>query len=124
MRFIIRWIVTALAVAVAAWLLPGIYIVGVQAWIGVILTALILSLINMSLKPILQVLSLPVTILTLGIFYLVVNTLMLYLAAWIANGLFGVGFEIASFGSGFLAAIVISIVSAVVNWITGVNRQK
>ena len=73
----------------------------------------------MSVKPILQLLSLPVTVLTLGIFYLVVNTAMLYLAAWLANGLFGVGFTIATFGSGFVAAIVISIVSAIVNGIVG-----
>ena len=51
------------------------------------------------------------TVLTLGIFYLVVNTLLLYIAAWLANGLFGAGFYIASFGSAFVASIVI-IVSA------------
>ena len=66
-----------------------------------------------------QVLSLPVTVLTLGLFYLVVNTAVLYLAAWLANGLFGIGFEIATFGSGFVAAIVISIVSGIVNGIVG-----
>ena len=49
-----------------------------------------------------QVLSLPVTVLTLGIFYLVVNTLMLYIAAWLANGIFQVGFDIVSFGSAFV----------------------
>ncbi len=124
MRFIVRWIVTALAVAAAAWILPGIYVAGAQAWVGVVLTALILALINMSIKPILQVLSLPVTILTLGIFYIVVNTLLLYLAAWIANGLFGVGFQIDGFLNGFLAAIIISIVSTIVNGITGANRVR
>ena len=70
--------------------------------VGIVFFALILSLINMSIKPILQILSLPVTVLTLGIFYLVVNTLLLYIAAWLANGLFGAGFYIASFGSAFV----------------------
>ena len=65
------------------------------------------------------VLSLPISVITLGIFYLVVNTLMLYIAAWLANGLFGAGFYIASFGSAFVASIVISLVSALVNGLIG-----
>lgn len=119
MNFIIRWIVTALAVGAAVWLVPGIEVVDGTAWAGIAIFALVLALINMSIKPILQLLSLPVSVLTLGIFYLVVNTLLLYLAAWLANGLFDVGFSIASFGSAFVASIVISIVSAIVNSIMG-----
>lgn len=120
MNFIIRWIVTAIAVGAAVWIVPGIEIVSTgESWVGIVLFALILSLINMSVKPILQVLSLPVTVLTLGIFYIVVNTLLLYIAAWLANGLFGAGFHIASFGSAFVASIVISIVSALVNGLVG-----
>lgn len=120
MNFIIRWIVTAIAVGAAVWIVPGIEIVSTgESWVGIAFFALILSLINMSVKPILQVLSLPVTVLTLGIFYIVVNTLLLYIAAWLANGLFGAGFYIASFGSTFVASIVISIVSALVNGLVG-----
>ena len=74
---------------------------------------------NISIRPIMQVLSLPVTVLTLGIFYLVVNTLMLYIAAWLANGIFQVGFDIVSFGSAFVASIVISIVSSLMNALVG-----
>ncbi len=124
MSFIIRWIVTALAVAAAVWLVPGIQIIGGDsAWVGVAIFALILSLINMSLKPLLQILSLPITVLTLGIFYLVVNTLLLYIAAWLANSLFGIGFWIEGFGSAFLASIVISIVSAIINAILGPQTE-
>ncbi len=119
MSFILRWIVTAIAVGVAVWLVPGIEVLDSQAWIGVILTALILSLVDIAIKPILQVLSLPITIITLGIFYLVVNTLLLYLAVWIANSIFGIGFDIASFGSGFVASIIISIVSTIANLFIG-----
>ena len=119
MNFFIRWIVTAIAVAAAVWIVPGIEVVGAEAWVGVAFTALVLALINLSVKPLLQLLSLPVTVLTLGIFYLIVNTLLLYLAAWLANGLFGAGFYIASFGSAFVASIVISIVSALVNGLVG-----
>ncbi len=120
MSFLIRWLVTAIAVAAAVWLVPGIEIIGGDsAWIGIAIFALILSLVDISVKPLLQLLSLPITVLTLGIFYLVVNTLLLYLATWLANGLFGVGFWISGFGSAFLASIVISIVSALVNALIG-----
>ena len=115
MEFIIRWIVTAFAAGVAVWLVPGIDVIGTDAWVGLILFALCLALVNMAVKPVLQILSLPITVLTLGIFYLIVNTLMLYLSAWLVNGIFQVNFEIASFGSAFVAAIVISIVSGITN---------
>ncbi len=120
MSFLIRWLVTAIAVAAAVWLVPGIELIGGDsAWIGIVIFALILSLVNISVKPLMQILSLPITVITLGIFYLIVNTIMLYLAAWLANGLFGIGFWISGFGSAFLASIVISIVSAVVNSLIG-----
>lgn len=122
MHFIVRWLVTAVAVAAAVWLVPGIEVVGTtESWVAIAITGLALALIDMSVKPILQVLSLPVTCLTFGIFYLIVNTIMLYLAAWLSNGMFNVGFVIASFGSAFVASIVISIVSAIMNSIVGDN---
>lgn len=120
MNFIIRWLVTAIAVGVAVWLVPGIEVVGgTEAWVGIAIFGLILSLINISIKPLMQVLSLPITVITLGIFYLVVNTFMLYVAAWLANGIFQVGIDIATFGSAFVASIVISIVSGIMNAIVG-----
>lgn len=117
MNFFVRWLVTALAVAVAVWLVPGVGFVdtGSGTAINIIMFAVVLALLDMSIKPILQFLSLPLTVLTLGIFYLIVNTVMIYLASALANGLFGVGFEIASFGSAFVASIVISIVGALLN---------
>ena len=102
MQFIIRWLATAVAVGAAVWLVPGIAVLGTtESWIAVAITGLALSLIDMSIKPLLQLLSLPITCLTFGIFYLVVNTAMLYLAAWLSNGMFNVGFYISSFGSAF-----------------------
>ena len=116
MNFIIRWLVTAIAVGVAVWIVPGMDLLGgTDAWVGIAIFGLILSLINISIKPIMQVLSLPISVITLGIFYLVVNTLMLYVAAWLANGIFQVGIDIATFGSAFVASIVISIVSGIMN---------
>lgn len=122
MNFIARWLVTAVAVGAAVWLVPGIEVIGTtESWVAIVLTGLALALIDMSVKPLLQALSLPITCLTFGIFYLVVNTILLYLAAWLSNGLFNVGFVIASFGSAFVASIVISIVSAIMNGIIGEN---
>lgn len=123
MKLIIHWLVTAIAVSVAISLVPGIAIVGtVETWIATAAFSLALTLINISIKPLMQFLSFPISILTLGLFYLVVNTLMLYLAAGIANGLFQVGFEMSSFGSAFVASIVISIVSAIMNFFVGNNE--
>ncbi len=120
MFFLIRWLVTAIACAAAIWIVPGLT---VQTGItGIIILGLILSLVDIALKPLLQLLSIPITILTLGIFYLVVNTILLYIAAWLSNGLFAVGVGIAGFGSAFLASIIISIVSAIVNSIIGADN--
>ena len=123
MNFIIRWIVTAIACGVAVWIVPGISTVGSDGTIAVIVMALVFSLINVSLKPILQLLSLPITVITLGIFYLIVNALLLELAAWASTGIFGSGIFIDGFGSAILGSIVISIVSAIVNGIIG-NDEK
>ncbi|MEA5020682.1 MAG: phage holin family protein [Gordonibacter sp.] len=120
MNFILRWLVTAIATGVAVWLVPGIDLVGGnEAWVAIAIFGLILSLVNISIKPLMQLLSLPISFITLGIFYLVVNTFMLYIAAWLANGIFQVGIDIVTFGSAFVASIVISIVSAIMNSIVG-----
>lgn len=124
MNFIIRWLVTAIAVGAAVWLVPGIEVFGTEAWVAVGLVGLILSLINISIKPIAQALSLPITCLTLGIFYLIVNAAMLYLAAWIAEGIFDISLHIATFGSALVASVVVSLVSAIVNSLIGNENAR
>lgn len=122
MQFILRTIAIFIAIGVAVWLVPGIEISGGgSTWASLALIALIIALLNMTIKPILQVIGLPITIISLGVFYLVINTLLLYLAAALGGALFGIGFVIDSFGSGFVAAIVISLVSALMNAVLGVN---
>ena len=115
MNFIIRWIVTAVAAGVAVWIVPGISTVGADSTIAIAALALVLSLVNVSLKPILKVLSMPITVITLGIFYLVLNALLLELAAWASTTVFGSGISVSGFGSAVFGSIVISIVSALVN---------
>ena len=114
MGFIGTWIVTAISVGVAIWLVPGIEIVG-GAYAAPIFTALFLALVNACVKPILQVLSLPLTILTLGLFSLVINALMLELASFLSRNITHAGVVIDGFGAAFLGAIVISIVSMVLS---------
>ena len=113
MKFIPRWLVTSLAVGLAIWIVPGMSIVGGTAIRSVAALGLILALVDSCVKPLLQLLSLPLTILTFGIFHLVVNALMLELAAWFTNGIFNAGIYISGFFSAFLAAIVVSIASAI-----------
>ena len=116
MQFILRTIAIFVAVGVAVWLVPGIDIVAVMA--------LIIALLNMTIKPFLQLIGLPITVLSLGVFYLVINTILLYVAASMGNALFGAGFVIDSFGSGFVASIVISIVSGFMNSILGTDQHQ
>lgn len=125
MNFVLRVIGIFIAVAVAVWLVPGIEVAGtVSTWASVLIIALIIALLNMTIKPILQLLGLPITVITLGIFYIIINTALLYLASWLANGLFGIDFIIATFGSGFVASIVISIVSSIMNGLLGADSYR
>ena len=118
MEFLTTWLVTAIATAVAIALVPGIHAVGGSA-LGPIMFALALALLNAVVKPILTVLALPVTVVTLGLFYLVINAFMLQLASGLALDLFGSGVAIDSFGAAFIGAIIISIASMVVGPIIG-----
>lgn len=124
MNFVLRLIGIFVAVGVAVWLVPGIDVISSDAsWGSIAVIAVIIALLNMSIKPILQVLGLPITVITLGIFYLVINTFLLYIAAGLGNALFNVGFHIETFGSGFVASIVISIVSGLLNSLLGADKD-
>ena len=120
MRFIFKWLITAIATIAAINLVPGIYAVG-GPWVGPLACSLMLALIDVSIKPILQVLSIPISVLTLGIFYLIVNALLLELASWLSTVVLGVGIYIDSFGAAFLGAIIISIVSTILSSVMSVD---
>ena len=110
MRFLLNWIVTSLAVSVAAFIVPGIVPFGpMDAWICFAFTGLFLGIVNWLVKPLVTLISLPVTCLTLGIFQLVVNSFMLCIAGWLSLNLFGAGIAIMGFGSAFVGAIIVSI---------------
>ncbi|MCF2621243.1 phage holin family protein [Collinsella tanakaei] len=123
MRFILNWLLISIAISVAAYIVPGIEPYGpADPWLCFAFVGLFLGLVNSLVKPVITVISLPVTILTLGIFQLVVNSLMLELASWFSLNLLGAGIVINGFGAAFFGAIVISIVSAILNVATADAR--
>jgi putative membrane protein len=114
MKLLIRWMITSVSLVVAAWLVPGIH-VDERGWKVFAATALILGLVNALVRPLLTFLSCPLIILTLGVFILVINGLTLWMASGIASDWFGVGFHVDGFGSAFLGALIVSIVSVMLN---------
>lgn len=121
MAFLGTWLVTAVAIAAAAWLVPGIYVVPMGSWMAIAVAALLLALVNATIRPVVRALSLPITMLTLGIFHFVVNALMLELASWLSLNLFGTGIVVAGFGPAFWGALVVSIVATVMEAVTGLG---
>jgi putative membrane protein len=101
--FLVHWLVTALAVGVAAYILPG---VSVSSGTALAIGALMLGLVNALVKPVLVVLTLPLTIVTLGLFYLLVSGATFALAAAIVPG-----FDVSSLGSAVLGALLTGLVS-------------
>ncbi len=120
--FLIRWAITALAVAVAAWVVPGIVVENPhRAW-AVLLLALILGLVNAFIRPVLKFLSCGLIVLTLGLFTLVINGLTLWLASWVAEEVLGFGIHIDGFWNAILGALIISVVSFVATTFVGKGR--
>jgi len=106
-RFFIHWIRVTIALAVTVWLLPGVQVDSLPALLG---GGLVLGLINATIRPLLVILTLPLTIVTLGLFYLVVNGLAFWLAAELVPGL-----SVHSPGWAILGATVVGLVS----WFVG-----
>lgn len=114
MKLLIRWVVVALSLFVAAWLVPGIRVEG-NAWIVYIVMAVILGLVNAIVRPLLKFLSCPLILLTLGFFVLVINGITLWLASSVAVNWFQVGFYVDSFWSAFLGALIVSVVTIILS---------
>ena len=114
MKLIIRWVVIALALFAAAYLVPGIRVADPNAWTVYAVMAVVLGLVNAVVRPILSLLSCPFIILTLGVFILVINAASFLLAARIAEAL-GVGFFVDNFWSALLGSLVVSVVSIFFN---------
>ncbi len=100
----LHWIITAIAILLTAYLLPGVDV----TILGAIVLAVVLALINMFVKPVVGLLTLPINIVTLGLFSLVVNALLILLAAMVVPG-----FTVDGFWPAFFFSIVLSLITAV-----------
>jgi putative membrane protein len=116
-NFLIRLFVNALALAAAAWLLPGISMTG--DFLGVLLVALVFGLLNALLKPILLFFSIPLLILTLGLFALVVNAVLLLITSSLLDS-----FDVSGFWTAVLGSLVISLVTMVLGGALKDGRRR
>lgn len=108
-KLLTRWLIIALALFIAAWLLPGITVEG-DGWVVYAIMALILGLVNALVRPFLKLLTCPLILLTLGLFTLVINAITFLLATEIAQVL-GVAFYVDGFWWALLGALIVSIVT-------------
>lgn len=111
MAILINWLLAALAIMATAYLLPGVSLSG---FVPALVTALVLGLVNAFIKPVLLLLTLPINILTLGLFTLVINALLIMLVSKLVSG-----FQV----QGFWWALGFSVVLTVVNWALSIFKQ-
>ena len=114
--FLQRWVINTVAVMVAANIVPGIDYGGPAS---LVVASLLLGILNVVLRPLLLLLSLPVVILTLGLFTWVINALLLYFVGQLVKS-----FHVADFWSALWGALIISLVSLVLNSLTGTGGQR
>lgn len=107
MSLILRWVLNALVLLCVAYYLPGVAVSGFYA---AMVAALVLGFINALIKPIIVLLTLPVNILTLGLFTFVINALMFWLASTVVKG-----FSVSGFGAAFWGALILTLASALIN---------
>lgn len=113
-RLILKWVLNSFALYFVMKIIPGIQIDRFQ---DLLVAALVIGLLNAFLRPIIILLTLPVTMLTLGLFTLVINGLMFYLAAYLVSG-----FHVTGFGAAFLAALLFSLFSFILNMVFGTKK--
>jgi putative membrane protein len=126
MRLLLRLVVNAVALMVAAWLLSGITVTGGSTSgnaVTLVVVAVIFGLVNAIVRPIVRFVSMPFVILTLGLLLLVINGLMLLLTSWI-SGKIGVSFHVDGFWTAVLGALILSIVSSVLSRLVPARRDR
>ena len=117
MRLLINWVLSALAVWIVARIVPGISVSGPVA---ALIAALVIGFINATVGALLKILTFPLTLLTLGLFWFVINALMLELA----SALLEPGFQVRTFTAAFIGAIVLSLVNMVLKWLVHPSSDR
>lgn len=116
MRLLRSWIITALAILAASWLMPQSF--HVDSLGTAVVAAVVLGLLNWTVKPVLHILSLPINILTLGLFSLVINGIIISILAWLMAGM-----TVSGLFAAILVALVISLVNSILDAMTGGNKR-
>jgi putative membrane protein len=116
-KFLQSWLIGTLAVLVAVYMVNGIHYL---QWVDLCVASLLLGILNAVLRPMLMVLSLPLLILTLGLFRLVINGLLL----WFVGSILGDHFRVDGFWPAFKGALVISVVSIILSSLTGTGEAR
>ena len=109
LRMLLHWAVTALAVWITSRVVPGFYVNGASA---ALIAAVVIGLVNATIGLFLKIVTFPLTILTFGLFWFVINAIMLELAS-----AFVPGFHITTFGAAFIGAIVLTVVNTLLKWL-------
>lgn len=116
MRLLISWLLSGLAVWIVAHVVPGFYVSGP---IAALIAALVIGFVNATIGALLKILTFPLTLLSLGIFWFVINALMLKLASALVSG-----FQVRGFVAAFLGAILLSLVNMMLRWLVHPSRQN
>jgi len=115
-RVLLNWVLSALALWIVAHLIHGFHVSGPVA---ALIAALVIGFVNATLGLLLKIITFPLTLITLGIFWLVINAAMIELAS-----VFVPGFRVDTFGAAFWGAIVLSIVNMLLRWLVGIGRRE
>lgn len=116
MNFLLKIITSAFAVFLVAKILPG---VSVDDFLSAVLVAIVLAFLNTIVKPLLTLLTLPITVFTLGLFLLAINAFIIFFAEDLVNG-----FHVAGFWSALFFSLILSLFTAILNSLFGVNSQE
>lgn len=115
LRLLVHWIINALALLAVAYLYPGVQVASFWA---ALVAALVLGLVNTLVRPLIVILTLPVTILTLGLFLFVINALLFWLVAEVVQG-----FTVTGFGAALLGSILYSVITLIAGWLLFSRRK-
>ena len=121
MTFLVRLLVNAAALFVAAWLVPGIRHDG--SLLNLLIVALLFGLVNSFLRPLLKLLTCPLILMTLGLFTLVINALMLLLTGALSE-VWGLGFRVSGFWAAFFGGLVVGLVSVILSLLLPGKREE
>ena len=118
---ILQIMINAFSIAVAVKLVEGITFIG--EWWKMIIIGGVFGIVNAFIKPVVTFFTFPLIIITLGFFTLIVNTLMLFITAELSEP-FSLGLQMTGFGAAFKGALIVSIVSMLLSWLTGIKKVK